>query len=269
MPRNTLDGLGVLVTRPTHQADALVSAVESVGGKAYRFPVFDIVPRPTTDLAEELAAATNADVLIFVSANAVVHGLAALADSSITARIAAIGPATAAALEAAGQRVDIRPDGGFNSEHLLLEPALIDVRDKSISIVRGETGRELLAETLRHRGAAVDYLSVYSTQPHTFTDAEIAALDEALSAGRIAAVTIMSVATFDHLEAILSAESLDRLAGVRLVAPGGRVIQTLAERLPGAHCVEAPSPGAQAMVDALIASLEDDTGEDEHARDGQ
>ena len=74
----------------------------------------------------------------------------------------------------------------------------------------------------------------------------------------------MSVATFDHLADILPAESLDRLAGLRLVAPGGRVIQTLAERLPGARCVEAPGPGAEAMVGALIASLEDDP----ESRDG-
>ncbi len=261
-----LDGLSVLVTRPAHQADALVAAIETAGGEAYRFPVFDVIPRATDELTGELDAARNADVLIFVSANAVQHGLAVLGETRAT--VAAIGPATAAALEDAGRRVDIRPAGGFNSEHLLMEPALNDVGGKSIAIVRGETGRELLAETLRHRGASVSYLSAYATRPHEFSAEDLAALDDALAADRIGAVTIMSVATFEHLADILPAESLDRLAGRRLVAPGGRVIQTLAERLPGALCVEAPGPGAEAMVGALIASLEDDPGQDEYANDG-
>ena len=257
-----LDGVGVLVTRPEHQADELVAAIQAAGGSAWRFPVFDVLARSQAEMNDDLEAARSADMLIFVSANAVRLGLPALGDTA--ASIAAIGPATAAALEKSGKPVDVRPAGGFNSEHLLMEPALNDVDGTSIAIVRGETGRELLAETLRHRGATVSYLSVYATRAHAFTTDDIAALDAALRDGSIAAVTIMSVATFDHLADILPAESLDRLAGLRLVAPGGRVIQTLAERLPGARCVEAPGPGAEAMVGALIGSLEDDP----ESRDG-
>lgn len=251
-----LDGLGVLVTRPEHQADELVAAIEAEGGNAWRFPVFDVLARSPAEMNDDLDAARSADLLIFVSVNAVRLGLPVVGDTA--ARIAAIGPATAAALEHAGRPVDIRPAGGFNSEHLLMEPALNDVDGSSIAIVRGETGRELLAETLRHRGATVSYLSVYATRAHDFAEDDVARLDAALGDGSLAAVTIMSVATFDHLADILPAESLDRLAGLRLVAPGGRVIQTLAERLPGARCVEAPGPGAEAMVGALVASLEDD-----------
>lgn len=252
-----LDGVGVLVTRPQHQADELVTAIEAAGGRAYRFPVFDVVPRDPAEVEEAAASTGPSDIVIFVSANAVRFGLAIIGHPQ--PRVAAIGPATAAALERAGVTVDIRPAAGFTSEHLLAEPALNEISGQAITIVRGERGRELLAETLRCRGADVRYLSVYSTRPHSFTAAETDEVVEALRDRRIAAVIIMSVATFDHLERALPPDCLDALAGALLVAPGGRVIQTLAERLPGATCIESPGPGANDLAGALMAALRDDT----------
>ena len=252
-----LDGVGVLVTRPQHQADDLVAAIEAAGGRAYRFPVFDIVPREPAEVKRDIGSMGPSDIVIFVSANAVRFGLGIIGHPQ--PRVAAIGPATAAALKQAGVTVDIRPQDGFTSEHLLFEPALNEISGQAVTIVRGERGRELLAETLRCRGADVRYLSVYSTRPHTFTAAEIDEVVEALRSRRIAAVIVMSVATFDHLERALPPDCLDALAGTLLVAPGGRVIQTLAERLPGAICIESPGPGANDLTGALIAALRDDT----------
>jgi uroporphyrinogen-III synthase len=250
-----LEGVGVLVTRPQHQADELVAAIEAAGGIAYRFPVFDVVPREVRDVAREIERLGPSDIVIFVSANAVRYGLSIVGDPQ--PRVAAIGPATAAALERAGVAVDIRPSAGFTSEHLLAEPSFNEISGQAITIVRGERGRELLAETLRCRGADVRYLSVYATRPHVFTDTETGTIARALRERRISAVVVMSVATFDHLERALPPDCLDALAGTRLVAPGGRVIQTLAERLPGATCIESPGPGAEALTDALIASLQE------------
>jgi len=42
MSESTLNGFGVLVTRPEHQADELATAIEDAGGEAIRFPVIDI-----------------------------------------------------------------------------------------------------------------------------------------------------------------------------------------------------------------------------------
>lgn len=252
-----LDGRTVLVTRPEHQSAELVHAIETAGGRASLFPVMDIVPRERDEFVADLEAMGSADVTIFVSANAVRHGLEAL--GAPTCRVAAIGPATALALEQAGHPPDIVPQAGFSSEHLLRHPDLENIGGQRITIVRGERGRELLGTTLRHRGAAVNYLSAYATRPHVFSQADLDALDAAFGRREIDATIIMSVATLDRLLDVLPDSSLDRLAGTRLVAPGARVIQTLEDRFPGAHCIEAQAPGADAMVAALAASYEEKT----------
>jgi len=254
MPAGPLGGMAVLITRPDNQAAELVDAVETAGGEAWRFPVIDIVARDPGRIRADLDASGPSDIVIFVSANAVRYGLAAIGEPP--ARVAAIGPATAARLGAHGIAVDIRPAGGFTSEHLLADAALTDVAGRTITIVRGDPGRERLAESLARRGAEVRCLPVYSTRPHEHGEADVARVRQAIREGRIGAVTIMSVATFECLLGTLGAEARELLAGPRLVAPGERVIQNLRKRLPGARCVEAPGPGAQPMVDALIASLQ-------------
>ena len=157
MPDAPLQGVGVLVTRPRPQATDLVEAIESRGGSAYCFPVLEIVPFDELDIRNSLSRLGKPDIVIFVSRNAVEHGIAYTDGGAI----AVIGPATAAAVAAAGRVVDIQPGDGYDSEHLLAEDRLQDVAGKCIRIIRGRSGRELLADELKKRGATVEYLSVY------------------------------------------------------------------------------------------------------------
>ncbi len=70
-----LSGFVVLVTRPEHQADELVAAIEDAGGEAIRFPVIDIEPQDSADVSRCLEALPAADITIFISTNAVMCGL--------------------------------------------------------------------------------------------------------------------------------------------------------------------------------------------------
>jgi uroporphyrinogen-III synthase len=158
---------GVVVTRPVHQAEALVRSLEAAGARVYRFPVLDIVPPedegPARRLMQDLGAVHLA---IFISANAVERGLPLIeAAGGLPAglRTGAVGKATAAALEVGGIPVDLVPSGRFDSEALLAMDALQGpaIAGRRVLIVRGEGGRELLGETLRQRGAQVDYAEVY------------------------------------------------------------------------------------------------------------
>ena len=79
-----------------------------------------------------------------------------------SAKFAAVGQATAAALEQHGHPADIVPTEHFDSEGLLAMPELEAVAGKRILIIRGQNGREKLVESLRSRGAKVDYAEVYS-----------------------------------------------------------------------------------------------------------
>ena len=119
MADQALADVGVLVTRPTHQALDLAEAIEARGGTAICFPVIDIVARDAAETVAAAAALRDPDVVIYVSRNAVQFGLSYAAAASI----GAVGPATAGAIEAAGRQVDIKPASGFDSEHLLAEPA--------------------------------------------------------------------------------------------------------------------------------------------------
>ena len=160
-----LRGLVVAVTRPAHQAEPTCNALAAVGAEVVRFPVMEIVGVPMSpELAAAMDAVADCKLAIFNSANAVQFGLPLLhARGGVPdqLQIAAVGRATAAALRTAGIEVDVCPDAGFDSEALLAAPALQDVRGVAVVLFRGTGGRELLADTLRARGAKVHYAEVY------------------------------------------------------------------------------------------------------------
>jgi uroporphyrinogen-III synthase len=247
-----LAGYRVLVTRPPQQADDLVAAIEGAGGQAIRFPVIRIVGRDPEIVARELATLPRPDIAIFVSRNAVDYGLPAIRNSG--AAIAAIGPTTRAAIERAGANVDISSGEGFDSERLLTHPALSDVRNQTIVIVRGENGREMLADTLKERGADVRFLSAYRREIYPASAGDIDSLDNRFRRGSIDCVTVMSVETLQNLLLLLPESSLEALRQTRLVAPGARVIQTATELVPGISAIMASGPKAADMLNALITA---------------
>jgi uroporphyrinogen-III synthase len=247
MADGPLAGVGVLVTRPVGQSGELVSAIEAAGGRSIVFPVIEIVPRSPQDIESDRRRLAHPDIVIFVSRNAVEHGLAWSDDGAV----AAVGPATAAAIEASARIVDIRPASGFDSESLLTEPALLDVAGKTIRIIRGVGGRELLATTLRERGARVDYLEVYARRTPRYTEEQTHGVVRQLEAGEIAVIVVMSVQSLDNLLALLPASCHTTLAKTLLVTPAARVIKQVADRLPGCPATLADGPGADEIVRAI------------------
>ena len=248
MTDGPLSGLGVLVTRPRAQAAGLVEAIESAGGRAFIYPVIDIAPRKADAVAAKAKTLPPPDISVFVSANAVEYGLQYAGEG----RTAAIGPATAAALRDAGRQPDILSSTGYDSESLLEETALQDVAGKNILIIRGEDGREYLADMLRERGALVHYLAVYERRIASPDSSTTAAIQSAWRAGQIQAVTVMSVATLENLIKLLPECCAERLADTLLVTPAARVIKEALIRYPASQPVLASGTGAAAMVQAII-----------------
>jgi len=246
-----LAGAGVLVTRPGGQAAQLAAAVDAAGGNAILFPVIDIVARAADAVRAEAAELAPPDVCIFVSRNAVEYGL----EQAAGARVAAIGPATADAIVARGGRVDIRPRAGYDSEHLLAEPELADMQGKTVRIVRGDGGRELLAETLTRRGAKVQYLCVYERRLPKVDAATREALSKQFGAGDVDATVVMSVDSLTNLLALLPGDLEAALAWTILVTPSSRVLKVLMERFPACHATLATGPQAGDIVAALDAAL--------------
>jgi len=256
MADRLLQGVGVLVTRPRTQAIELVDAIEEQGGTAYCFPVLEIVPFDELDLRNSADALDTPDIVIFVSRNAVEHGIGYAGN----AKLAAIGPATARAIKAAGRVVDIQSADGYDSEHLLAESQLQDVRGKRVRIIRGTKGRELLADELLARGAMVDYLSVYERRLPAVSADMLADLEARWRQNQINVITIMSVQSLANLVELLPAWCAAQLETTPLVAPAGRVLKEALDRYPASRPVLAAGPGADDMVKAIIALHNTDSG---------
>ena len=251
-----LAGFGVLVTRPHAQATELIEAIQDAGGTAFHFPAIEIVPRTKIDVEKQLTNVTPAEIAIFVSPNAVEFGRHHVTN----ARVAAVGPSTAAALRSAGYDHVIVPDSGYDSESLLLHTALQDVGGKHVLIVRGQDGRELLADTLRERGAHVFCLSVYDRKSPDPGKHRLDAVESAWRNGQIGAIVVMSVATLHNLVNLLPDWCQARFASVPLVTPAARVIKEALELYPASMPVKAASPQVDDMLEAIISIHRNDTG---------
>lgn len=160
-----LRGIKVLVTRPEQQAVKLCKLIQDHGGKAIRFPVFEIKPNENQQVIKNiLRDIAQYDIGIFVSKSAVDSIIKLLGDGQFglgKLKVVAMGSATAVALEHISSNIII--NDGPNSESLLEMDALDAgvVRGKKIIIFRGNGGRELLAEVLKERDAKVTYADVY------------------------------------------------------------------------------------------------------------
>lgn len=158
-------GRRILVTRPAAVAGALCALIEASGGEPVLFPTLDILPaRDRAAVAALLATESLArrDLVIFVSPTAVAAAFAlSTAPWPPSVAVAAVGGGTAKALAKHGAAAVLVPATGADSEALAGLPRLQSVKGDSILIVRGEGGREWLGDTLRARGARVDYAECY------------------------------------------------------------------------------------------------------------
>jgi uroporphyrinogen-III synthase len=248
-----LAGRTVLVTRPPHQASALVQAIQAAGGESFVFPTLDIEAVPVSGLVESLAHLAAADIAIFTSPNAARFGMAAIGALPAAMPIFAVGPGTARALAAHGIRDVIAPDGQ-DSEALLALPPLQDVAGKHVTIVRGVGGRPLLADTLRARGAEVHYLECYR---RVRPQADAAPLLARWQAGGIDAVTVASAETLANLADMLGEAGAPLLAATPLFAPHEKIAEA-ARRFGVAQVIATPG-GDAGLVEGLVNWFRNDT----------
>ena len=165
MTTNSLQDCTIVVTRPVAQAGKLIKKLEGLGANVVHFPVIAISPvENQQQLLAQAESLGNYDIAIFISRNAAIFGSALVkktGDWPLETQIAAIGDGTAQQLSELGLSADVVPSGTANSESLLSSSMMNSVEDKRILIFRGIGGREKLADSLRKRGAIVDYLECY------------------------------------------------------------------------------------------------------------
>ena len=222
-PRGPLHGAGILVTRPARQAAGLARQLATLGATPLVFPAIVILPPPDRALLDRVHATLDRyDLAIFVSANAVEYGVPAPQNWPTRLSTFAPGPGTAAALAAAGIDDVTIPGTTFDSEGLLALPALLRVDGQRIAIFRGEGGRELLGDTLRARGAVVDYIDCYR---RAAPQADAAGLVMLLRGRQIHALTLTSSEGLDNLWALLDDDARALLRRVPTFVPHPRIAE--------------------------------------------
>lgn len=251
VPARPLKDVGILITRPVGQGEALQAKLEAKGAEVLHFPTIEIAPvARSPELERSLEPMDSYHYAIFISPNAVEYAAELVDLSALPAKlkVAAIGPGTARALVARGRKPDILPRDGANSEALLRLKTLNKVSGKRILIVRGLGGRELLAETLEERGAYVDYAEVYRRNVPRIDQAELA---QWFRKGKVDAITVTSRDALLNLERMLSPGLTPYFKSAQLVVPSARMVK-LATAL-GAR--RRPVIAGEATDTALVNSI--------------
>lgn len=247
-----LGGIGVLVTRPAEQAVGLCRLIERAGGRPIRFPVVEILDSPDVDALIKVAdRLEDYDIAVFISANAVAKAMNIILgrrELPCGLLIAAIGRGTARALDRLGAPAQVCPSGRFDSESLLLEPGLTDVTGKRIAIFRGDGGREMLGDTLRARGARVEYVESYR---RVRPDSDTAGLMRVWARGDIAVVTITSGQALRNLFDMVGGLGQQWLRSTPIVVFGERTQKLAMEMGVKQPPIVAREASDEAIVDAL------------------
>lgn len=220
MSRGNNKVTSVLVTRPVHQSAGFVSLLESENLRVVQLPSIEIEFTPV-DLTESL----HSDLIIFTSVNSATGAYRSLqqfhnAQWSSTAKIAAIGHVTAHSLKAFNISVDVVPDKGASTEALL--EVIGDVSNRSVTIFRGDSGREALYNTLTTRGAIVRYQSVYKRSTPDYPKAR---LDALLQQGLPDIISVTSDLGLTNLLSILPPDLIPSLLDKPLVVNSTRCAQ--------------------------------------------
>src|SRR5471032_1079341 len=207
----------VVITRPLAQARPLAERVAALGRTVELLPLLEIhaladtapllaalakLTAPAT-LASAAAATTSAAaataatpatlvtpyyaLVAFVSPNAIDAAFAHIAQWPAGVTLAVLGEGSRAALAAHGVTpanahiVSPADSAHSDSEHLLQTLDLAALRGRRVLIVRGESGRELMADGLRAAGADVTVVAAYRRDVPALTPALSATLQRLLA----------------------------------------------------------------------------------------
>jgi uroporphyrinogen III methyltransferase/synthase len=259
LERRPLEARRVIVTRPRAQAARLAALLEGYGAEVVAVPTIRIEPpEDPGPLERAVGALARFHWIVFTSANGVAAFGRRLAAAGLdaravgSARLAAIGPETAAALRPLGLAADLVPPE-FRAEGLAaaLGPRVGPATE--VLLVRAAEARDLLPRELGALGARVTVAPAYRTVAAKEGAGRVVALCEAR---RVDAVTFTSSSTVRGFLGLLPRDDTGRLlAGVALAAIGPITAGTLAEYGLGASIMphEYTIPALAAAVAAHFA----------------
>jgi uroporphyrinogen-III synthase len=201
----------LLVTRPQAQADTWVRELRAHGVPAQALPLMEIEGAAEPAARDAWAALERYALLVFVSPNAVQSFFALQPAGHVWPAhtlVGSTGPGTTQALRQAGvPAVCIveppREPAQFDSEALWQRLRERSWAQAQVLVVRGDGGREWLAEQLRAAGAQVSFVRAYQRVLPRWTDGQKALLDQALATPRHTVWLLSSSQAVDHLRTLV------------------------------------------------------------------
>jgi uroporphyrinogen-III synthase len=254
-----LDDVVIWHTRPSAVAHSLADRARRLGGQVISAPVLAIQPLTQDDehwaaLQLILQRLDTYSHIIFVSGNAVRHGLGQIARVwprwRQTAGCYAIGQTTARLLTEAGIAAQQAAGPRMNSEELVQLPAFQVLNGQRVLIVRGVGGRGWLAQVLTARGASVDYLEAYRREKSDTLPTEV---NSHIDTGTIDFITASSGETVENIVKLVDHSLHPQLLGVTIVVPGERVAG-IARRCGFTHILLAANAGDDAMIESMVTA---------------
>ncbi len=247
-----MNGWRLLLTRPTEESAALALTLAEVGVHSSSLPLLEIEPLPADASHRALIADLDQyNAVVVVSKPSARLGLQLVAQMWPQTPLMpwfSVGAATGQILQDYGLDVSW-PEGGDDSEALLALPRLqqaIALPGSRVLIMRGDEGRELLAESLRSLGASVDYLALYRRKLPCYPSSTLV---ERLRAERLNALVVSSGQGFQHLHE-LAGDAWPGIAQLTLFVPSSRVAE-LAREAGARTVVNCRGASAAALLAAL------------------
>ena len=204
--KRPLFGKGIVITRPEPQADEMAELLLREGARVIRFPTVRIAPPESWEgLDGALGRIEDYRWVVFTSANGVGFFFRRLKEAGRDVRdlkgvgVCTIGPATAAAVEKLGLRVDIVPRE-FVSEGVVKAFQGVDLRGKRVLLPRAAVARDVIPRGLAELGAKVDVVVAYRTVNSGRKRSELGKL---IGEGKVDVITFTSPSTVSNFFEIM------------------------------------------------------------------
>lgn len=249
--KRPLFGRRIVVTRATQQASSLSEKLAELGAEVIEMPATRIARLDASQLRLVFSELSEYGWLIFTSRNGVelfwenllISGLDTRALAGV--RVAAVGPATAAALLERGVAVDVVPER-FVAEGLLEKLSeRDDVAGSRLLYVTAEGARDVLPEGLRELGAELDVIALY----RSITDgAGSARLAKRIEAGEVDLVTFTSASGVRAFVEAVGAGNAERISAASI---GPRTSEALREAGMEIR-IEARESTIEGLVKAIV-----------------
>ena len=251
-----LFGQKIVVTRRHGQAGKFAGRLAQLGADVFQVPTIKIThPTERDAIVDAFMELNSYEWLIFTSAN----GVAAFFDFFFKrfqdlrdiggARIAAVGPATAAKLRELHLQVDLMPDEYTTKSIVDAFKKFQNIENVKMCLFRAEVATPELPKALLEEGAIVDDIAIYRTIPET---ADPTGAVERLTEEGADWVTFTSSSTVEHFHARFDLPKLLRkFPGLKLASIGPETSRAI-RALKLEPTIEAKDHTTDGLIAALV-----------------